>query len=402
MSLVLRPYQQAAVERTLWAFDKLGNDLISLPTGSGKSLVIAEIARAIDGNIVILQPTREILEQNMAKLAQYVPAEEIGVFSAALNRKEVRPYTFATIQTAYKRPELFPATRLVIIDEAHSFDPKNTTGMFNQFLAGLGNPKVIGLTATPYRNTLGYQWQQSHYAGEKYLEAVTTVKLVNRLKERFWARLMFNLTVGELLAAGYLCPLRYYHHRFINQEDMPLNKSKSDFDLEEVTKRIMTREDDILRVLRRAENAFKSCLIFCATVGQAEKLAAALGGAVVTAKTKPAVREKIVADFKTHKIKSVFNVGCLTTGFDHPALDFIGLLRPTRSLALYTQMLGRALRNAPGKEYGMVTDFTDTVRQLGRVETVRVERVLSDGGYKWELLSETGSWHNRLLYSWKV
>jgi DNA repair protein RadD len=119
---------------------------------------------------------------------------------------------------------------------------------------------------------------------------------------------------------------------------------------------------------------------------------------VVSAKTKPKERDRVINGFKDGSIKMVMNVGVLTTGFDHPKLDCIVLLRPTRSIGLYYQMVGRGLRKAEGKTSCAVVDMTDTVKKIGRVETIRVEKV--DG--KWELLTERGSWHAKELYRFEI
>jgi DNA repair protein RadD len=120
--------------------------------------------------------------------------------------------------------------------------------------------------------------------------------------------------------------------------------------------------------------------------------------AVVTGKTNKVLREKIISDFKDGTIKYVFNVGVLTTGFDHPSLDCIVLLRPTKSITLYYQMLGRGVRTAAGKKHCKIIDLTSTVQHLGRVETIQL---LKEKG-KWELISETGRWHNQQLYRYTI
>jgi DNA repair protein RadD len=121
------------------------------------------------------------------------------------------------------------------------------------------------------------------------------------------------------------------------------------------------------------------------------------GSEVVTGTTPTKEREAILERFKTGETKALLNVSCLTTGYDKPSLDTIILNRPTRSLSLLVQMLGRAARIHPGKEFATIIDFTDTIRNMGRFETVRVEKH-SDG---WQLLTETGSWHNKQLFSYE-
>ena len=138
--------------------------------------------------------------------------------------------------------------------------------------------------------------------------------------------------------------------------------------------------------------------MFCSSVDQAEKLfSLTKNSEVVTAKTKSDERASIVEKFKNGKIKTIFNVGVFTIGFDHPALDCIILLRPTRSIGLYYQMLGRGVRIAPGKTNCKIIDMTSTVKNLGKIETIKLEKKNN-----WELYSETGSWHNREIYRFKL
>src|SRR4051812_26364974 len=107
MPIELRPYQKQAVEKILWSMKLAGNDLLCLPTGAGKSIVIAEVAARLDREILILQPTKEILEQNLSKLLNFVSPHDIGVYSASMNSKTIRKFTFATIGSVYKKPWLF-------------------------------------------------------------------------------------------------------------------------------------------------------------------------------------------------------------------------------------------------------------------------------------------------------
>lgn len=398
MEITLRDYQETAIDKLIWAQQLDGNDLCVLPTGAGKSIVIAELAHKLNEPILIIQPNKEILEQNLDKLSNYVDREQIGVYSASMNEKVIKYYTFATIQSIYKKPHLFDHFNVVIIDECHLVNPKNLTGMFTTFLAEIGNPKVIGLTATPYRMDSFYR---RYGAGKYSIETVATIKLINRVqpKYRFWHRVIFNINNEELIERGYLCPLKYYDETIVDHSEIPLNKSKSDFNLVTYEDIISTRKDKIKKALSFAQKSSDYVLVFCTSVTQAEQLQQITPGSeVVTAKTKKKDRTRIVQGFKSGKIRVVFNVGVLTTGFDHPELDCIVLLRPTRSIALYYQMLGRGVRPAPGKEHCKVVDLTSTVKNLGKIETIKLEK--HDG--KWELISETGSWHNKELYRYKV
>lgn len=388
----LRPYQEEAVAKIIWAKGLPGNDICVLPTGAGKSLVIAEIANLLDEPLLILQPSKEILEQNYKKLAAYVDPWEIGIYSASMGEKNVGHYTFATIQSIYKKPEQFQHFNTVIIDECHAVNPKNLHGMFTKFLKAIGNPKVIGLTATPYRMANNYVPAPWGY------RAITTTKLINRVKERFWSRIVYNINNGELVDQGYLTPLEYIDMSKVDQSQLPTNKSKSDFDLV-AYEAILAENGGLKESLAHAQEIGTSILVFCSSVMQAEVLAEATpNSAVVTGETPKKKREQIISDFRSGQIKTVFNMGVLTTGFDHPELDCIVLARPTRSIGLYYQMLGRGVRKAPGKTTCKVIDVTNTVKTIGEIETIKLERRTTG----WELVSSGGTWHNRALYEHKI
>jgi DNA repair protein RadD len=199
----------------------------------------------------------------------------------------------------------------------------------------------------------------------------------------------------------------------IDQSKMRLNVSRSDFNLEAYEKMFLegVNKERLMKAVFYSLDHFKSTLVFCSSVRHAELLAESIkGSAVVSAKTPAKERDQIVEDFKNGTIPMVFNVGVLTTGFDHPELDCIILLRPTRSITLYYQMLGRGVRKAPGKTHCQVIDFSGSVESIGRVETIKLERQNRERewqgkkfmGTRWELISERGSWHNRELYSFRV
>lgn len=256
--------------------------------------------------------------------------------------------------------------------------------------------KIIGLTATPYRMDTFYR----RYGFGKYsIETVTTIKLINRLRQHFWNRVVFNVNNHELVEQGYLVPLTYIDRSIVDHAQLQLNKSKSDFDVPAWEEVMFTKQEVVLNAIDYAQRESKSVLVFCSSVEQAEKLSADYAGsAVVSAKTKKKERSRIINGFKDGSIQTVFNVGVLTTGFDHPGLDCIVLLRPTRSIGLYYQMVGRGVRLAPGKTTCKVIDITSTVKNMGEIESIKLEKV--DG--QWELNSSTGTWHNQELYKYQV
>jgi DNA repair protein RadD len=389
----LRPYQQQAVEKLLWSQVLDGADICVLPTGSGKSLVIAELAHRINKPILILQPTKEILEQNVGKMIQYVPEEEIGIYSASMARKDHSKFTFATIQSIYKKPEEFMHYQVVLIDECHLVNPKNLDGMFTSFLREIGNPKVVGLTATPYR--MDHFYTRNEY-GTVFTH--TTTKLINRLREHFWHRIIYNVNCQDLIDQGYLVPLKYMDRSIFAAGELKTNISHSDYDMNDFDRKMDQHQTEMLEAVYLAREYGKHNLVFCSSVHQASELCDLVdNSAVVTAETSKKERECIIREFRSGKLPTVFNVGVLTTGFDFPELDTIVLLRPTMSIGLYYQMLGRGVRKAPGKEFCRVIDMTGTVKMLGRIETIKMVKE-----NLWELKSETGSWHNAPLYEFAL
>lgn len=193
----LRPYQQEASDAAVQFFlskDKW-NGLIVAPTGSGKSLLIADIARQLDGNVIVLQPSKEILEQNFAKLKSY-GVEDCSIYSASLKSKEVSRITFATIGSVINHIELFDNFKAVIVDECHGVNAAE--GMYKTFIEKVPR-KVLGLTATPYRlNTSqgieveGKFMPNGSYSSEKYFEndgrPKKGVELVNKCILKFLTR----------------------------------------------------------------------------------------------------------------------------------------------------------------------------------------------------------------------
>lgn len=392
MKIIPRYYQEDALKAIKDSLTVEGNDLVVLPTGAGKSIVIALLAEYINTDVLILQPTKEILEQNAKKLANYVHKSDIGVYSASCDSKEIQKYTFAMIGSVHKKPEIFKHFKVVIIDESHGVNPKDSGSMFIKFLKAIGNPKVIGFTATPYRNMNGY-----HRIGS-VLEVAVTLKLICRIKPEFWKRIIYNINNQELTEKGYLCPLRYIDATLVKHKDIPLNKSQSDFDLEKYEKKVEEKHERILKGIAWAEKTYKSVLVFCASISQAQRYSDLTpNSACVHSKISKHERERIIDGFKDGEIKTVFNVGVLTTGFDHPALDCIILIRPTRSLLLYYQMLGRGVRISEGKDHCMIIDFSGSLKSMGKISTIKLTKP-----YLWELTTETGSWHNRPLYKYQL
>ena len=358
----LREYQKEAVDAAVRFFDNglKRNGLIVLPTGAGKSLVIANIAYRLDAPVLVFQPSKEILEQNYAKLQTY-GVWDTGIFSASFNRREVRKITFATIGSVKNYKDYFRRFRYVIIDECHNVNAEG--GMYKDFIQTI-QCKVLGLTATPYR------LYSTRFYG-------SMLRFLTRTNPRIFNDLLYHVQVKTLQEQGFLAPMNYYDLKVVDTERLVLNSTGADFTDASVKKHYSeikfnnTLEGIVRRLLVAGR---KSILVFTRFVEEARYLVSALGtgAAVVSGDTPKNDREAILTAFKAGELNVVANVGVLTTGFDFPELATVVLARPTMSLALYYQMCGRAIRPSEGKT-SWVVDLCGNFRRFGRVDDLTLK-----------------------------
>lgn len=374
MVYTLRDYQQQSSDAAVRFFSDPNsskhNGLIILPTGAGKSLVIADIASKIDEPLLVLQPSKEILEQNHAKLMSY-GVWDCSIYSASLNRKEINRITFATIGSVMAHLDDFNVFHKILIDECHLVNPRG--GQYKEFIEAVEGRQVIGLTATPYR--LGQTIDQKTI-GSPFPKYGSILKFLTRTRPRVFDSVLYYCQVKTLLERGYLARLRYFDMNRIDMDNVKLNSTGADYDDKSLFKefeRVSFYEytlSIINRVLHPKDGKRRNgILVFCRFVEDAERLADELCGfcEVVSGATPKKEREAILERFKSGETEVIANVGVLSTGFDFPALDTIILARPTMSLALFYQMVGRAIRPYPGKD-GWVIDLCGSVSKFGKVE----------------------------------
>ena len=359
----LRDYQRQAVDVAVNFFQSGNkkNGIIVLPTGAGKSLVIANIAYRLDAPVLIFQPSKEILEQNYEKLCSY-GVMDVGIFSASFGRKEVRKITFATIGSVKSHKDYFRLFRYVIIDECHGVNAE--AGMYKDFIETI-QCKVLGLTATPYR------LYSSRFYG-------SMLRFITRTNPRIFNELLYAVQVRTLLNRGYLAPMNYYQLNVVDTSRLKINSTGADFTDASVRRyyREIKFSDSLENIVRRLLVAGRtSILVFTRFIDEATHLARAFSdcAAVVSSDTSKSDREAILRAFKQKQIKVVANVGVLTTGFDFPELATVVLARPTMSLTLYYQMCGRAIRPFPNK-VSWVVDLCGNYKRFGRVDDLELRQ----------------------------
>lgn len=353
----LRPYQQDAVNATLKHFrDEKTPAVVVLPTGAGKSLVIAELARIARGRVLVLAHVRELVEQNHAKYMSL--GLDAGIYSAGLNRKESDQKTiFGSIQSiARAGDEFFKNFSLVVIDECHRVSTEGETQYF-QVISKLKKNNsdlcILGLTATPYR--LGYGWIYEYNVPKK-LQQTTS--------ERFFKKCIFELPTRYMIKNGYLTPPIKIDSPVACYDFSSLKINGAQFVLAQIEALLKDQKRItplIIKNIIEMSNDREGVMIFTSSVAHAKEIMQSLPpyvSALVVGETEDQERDAIIDAFKRKELKYLVNVSVLTTGFDAPHVDVIAILRPTESASLYQQIVGRGLRLSPGKTDCLILDYT--------------------------------------------
>ncbi len=354
----LRPYQQEAVDNTVRYFQKKRDPaVIVLPTGAGKSLVIAELAKIAKGRVRVLAHVKELVEQNYQKYSSY--GLEAGIFSASLGKKDwEQKAIFGSVQSVARAPdEFFNEFSLLVIDECHRVAEEGAT-QYQEVIQKLRarNPQlcILGLTATPYRLGLGWIYEYSHQ-GEIKTE-----------QNRFFKQCVYELPLSYMIKNKFLTspvkvdiPVTCYDFSELTEK----NRMYTLAEVEELLKNQKRLTPLIVKNIIDISERFKrqGVMIFSASVKHAEEIMEYLPPSearLVVGDTEIGERDKIVEDFKQKKFKYLVNVSVLTTGFDAPHVDVVAILRPTESNGLYQQIVGRGLRLDPGKTDCFILDYT--------------------------------------------
>lgn len=369
-TIAVREYQQRAIDQ-LYAWwvkhDPQDIPLLVLPTGSGKSIVIAELVRLLwdtwpeeHPRTVVLVPSKELAEQNADKLRRVLPARRsVGYYSASLGRKDQHADVIvATIGSIYKDAHLLGSIRCVIIDEAHLVNPDGT-GRYRQFLSDLGkyNPlSMVGLTATPFR-------------GDGVWLTVGDDPLFRGIA--------CEVKIGELLTSRHLAPLVRPVDDIATRIDTDdIGIVNGDYRIDELSRRVdQFIPAAVAEALTLAADR-KKWIAFTPDVATAQHLVAELRDSAITAAlvcgiTEKKERAQLVEQFRTGEIRCLVTVLALATGFDVPDVDCVIWCRPTRSPVLYVQGAGRGTRTAPGKTDCLWLDFSNTTERLGPIDTIR-------------------------------
>lgn len=371
---MLRDYQQRAIDMVYdWMRQNDGNPCIVLPTGAGKSHIVAALCKDAvqewpDTRILMLTHVKELIEQNAEKMRQHWPGAPMGIYSSGLRKKQLgEPITFAGIQSIRNKPNDVGTIDLVIIDECHLVSHRDEGG-YRDFLALLKakneHMRVIGLTATPYRMGHGYITDKPAI----FDALIEPVDIHGLIANGFLATLRSKITTAKLDVTGV-------HKRGGEYIESELQAAVNTTSLNHAT---------VSEVIRLAGDR-KAWLFFCAGVDHARDVAAVLrdfgiSAACITGDTPSKERAEMIAAFKAGKLRALTNANVLTTGFDYPDIDLIAMLRPTMSPGLYVQMAGRGLRLKSHTDHCLVLDFAGVVEQHGPIVAVQPPKKGSGAG----------------------
>lgn len=350
-----------------------------IPTAGGKSLCIAQVAKDAvthwGGRVLILAHVKELVEQNAAKLKSICPELDVGVYSAGLDRRDVKQSVIvAGIQSVYNRLNEFEPFDLVMVDEVHLVPPDGE-GRYRTFLNGAKeknpNIRLVGWTATPFRTQGGLICKP----------------------ENLFNEICYEISIKELINEGYISKITARAGTHV-ADTSSLHIRAGEFVSEDVDK-LMGEENLVTsachEIVKLTKNR-QSCLIFCTSVAHCKNVAALIEKfsgeecPIITGDTSAHEREETIARLRGDEVvadlfgsakkplKYVCNVSVLTTGTDIPRLDTVALLRPTNSAGLLIQMIGRGFRLSPGtgKTECLVLDYGRNIERFGPIDCIKV------------------------------
>ena len=369
-------WYQSQANAAVWEYlgSKSGNCVAVLPTGAGKSLLIALLiqqALEFGGRVVVLAHRKELLQQNADEIRGLIPGVDVGIYSAGLKSREIHnAVVVAGIQSVYRKAEDLGRRHLILVDEAHLISDLEES-MYGQFLAAMKaneGLRIVGLTATPFRTGAG------PICGP----------------DRIFQRVVFEAKTAQLIAEGFLCPItNKVAEAEVNTDEVSLrggefveSEMQAAFDVDE---KVQAACAEILDKTQERH----SILVFASGIHHAEQIAELLpGSAVVTGETLPIERAEILRRFVAGELRFLVNVDVLTTGFNAKCVDAIAILRATMSPGLFCQMVGRGLRLHESKANCLLLDFGGNIARHGSIDDENFGR--SEGKGRAGVAAENG------------
>lgn len=382
--ITLRENQTEPINKAIQFFTekKPKPSLIVLPTAWGKSILTAFVAKNSNDKMIVLQPSKELLEQNYLKYCSLCGdfALNAGIYSASFGRKDIAHITYATIGSIKSLGAKFKSLGFtkMLIDEAHLY-PREANSMLGRFLKESGITHVLGITATPVKLQTNRDKDGQNFS--------KLVMLTSRSKKgNFFKDIIHVGQVAEMVRLGFWSPLQYETAGF-DSSLLVFNSSKSEYTEESVQRAYDANggPEQIVQALDRHSDR-RHILVFVPSVEDAITLSKKYpNSAVIYGEMDKTERSQVIARFRAGEIRVIFNVRVLSTGFDYTGIDCIVLGVSTASIALYYQIIGRATRIDPEKTDALIVDLGGNVERFGRVEDITFEQ-----GKMWRMFGTGG------------
>jgi DNA repair protein RadD len=382
--ITLRENQSEPIAKAIQFFqeEKPKPSLIVLPTAWGKSILTAFVAKNTTDRLLVLQPSKELLEQNYCKYMNLCGdfGTNAGIYSASFGRKEIAQITYATIGSIKNLGETFKRYGFskMLIDEAHLY-PREADSMLGRFLKDSGITHVLGITATPVKLQTNRDRDGQTFS--------KLVMLTSRSKKgNFYKDIIHVGQVQEMVRLGFWSPLLYETASF-DDSLLVFNSSKSEYTEDSVQRAYDANggTQGIVETLDKHPER-KHVLAFVPSVQDAIDLSQRYpNSGVIYGEQDKREREQTVARFRSGEIRVLFNVRVLSTGFDFTGIDCIVLGISTASIALYYQIIGRGTRIDPEKRDCLISDLGGNVERFGRVEDIIFEK-----GRLWRMFGTGG------------
>ena len=359
--MILRPYQEIAVDDAATALDKHKNTIVVAPTGAGKTIMLSALVGKrfrVGNKVLVLQHRDELVRQNKTKFSRVNPDITTSIVDGS--EKDWSGSTiFSMVQTLSRENNLSNINHfdLVVVDESHHAVADTYMRIINKVKEANNSVEIVGFTATPNRGD------------KKGLKKVFT-------------NCSHQIEISTLIREGFLVPPKTFVIDVGVQKDLAnVRKTVTDFDMSEVEKIMNKRainEKIVAEWQDKAET--RKTVVFCSTINHAQDVCdefrrANIRAEIVTGATPSEERTQILKDLEHGDVQVVVNVAVLTEGFDAPPISCIVLTRPCSYKSTMVQMIGRGLRTVSQEEYPglikkdcIVLDFGTSVLTHGSLD----------------------------------
>lgn len=335
----LRDYQKECVDKLI-KLNKGSKVVVKLATGAGKTIVAAGLVSNLNGRVLFVVPSKELREQTIDKFKSFCGDDlDIGSVQGRLDEVSNRIVVATRQSLTHSKSDRMDRMlsngefEYVVFDECHQ-----AVGQIDKILKKLNNDIVcVGLTATPY----------------------------NQDMNSVFTEIIYEKSIMDMINGNCLVEPRAILVQSSTSLDS-VHTVAGEFNLGELEDTLNNddRNDLIVKAYKKYASDRKHCLVFATGIEHSESIVKAFNSNGikcygVDSSNDATERESVIEGFKSGKFKVLVNVGILTTGFDHPALDCIIMARCTKSRILYEQILGRELRICDGKNDALLIDIVD-------------------------------------------